>query len=428
VVGSTPPSSIAQHPIAHTLEAPPEIRRLLDQLRNPARQDAAIAALADSRRAAPYLAFEQMAAIDEDHKEALELAVAAADEQRAKRNRKRAARWIEEKRIDLCVEHLIACADNRAAIEFIDELTPLLHDIGRSAAEELRIGFGGERPSVVLPHPRNRFRDYPHLSGERVEIRGSHSVDGGVVRADMLDSRSYATVGAFVAVRSRLRHPPDDPAEWGNSVVLANCSIPLRSSEGSLIISDGDVEIDDRLQFTSTIVIARGNITGSADGRDSPAHVFLAAGGDINLRAGDRERGSRFAAGGSVRFAGQLGRGSKIREEETSPLFGLRFLDLAELGVEVEELKGAVKVKRLVPWSPLATHEVRAGDVIRSVNGVDVNTSAAFRHELRRAIPLEYVLLRLERGREHLTRIVFLDGIATDPTARIAPAPRAVDN
>jgi hypothetical protein len=428
LVTSTTPTAIAQPPTGYTLEAPREIRSQLDQLRKPARQDAAIAALAHSERAGPYLAFEQLAAIDEDHKAALEMAVAAANEERSKRNRKRAARWIGEKRIDLCVEHLIACQDNRSAIEFIDELTPLLHDNGRSAAKELKIGFGGGRPSILLPHPRFRPRDYLHLSGGHVEIRGSHRLDGGVARADKLDSRSYATMGAFVAVRNRLRHPPDDPAEWGNSIVLANCSIPLRATDGSLIISDGNVELDSRMRFTNTIVIARGNITSIRDSTDSFDHVYLAAGGNIGLRASAPRNRSVYSAGGSVTFAGRPVHGWKIREKWNQIGFGLRFFDIDEFGVEVEVLKEGVKVKRLAPWSPLATHEVRAGDVIRPVNGVDVNSPAAFRHELRRAISLEYALFRLERGRERLTRIVFLDGIPTDPTARIAPPPRTVDN
>jgi hypothetical protein len=423
VVATLSPSANAQAPTAYTLEAPREIRTLLDQLRKPAHEDSAIAALAANERTGPYLAFEQLAALAEDHKEALGRAQAAVDAGRARRNQKRAAKWIVQKRIDLCVEHLIACPDDRTAIEFIDGITPLLHDIGRKGAEELKIGFGGGRPSIHLPDHWARTREFPHFSGKRVEVRLSHVIDGGVVRADRFDSRSYASMGALVAVRSSLRHPPDDPAEWVNSVVLANCSIPLRSTEGSLIISDGDVEIDDRIQFTTTIVIARGNITGTADAPGSPGPVYLAAGGDINLRVANRERGSLYAAGGSVRFAGQLGRGSKVLERVMNPLLGLRFLDLAEFGVEVDALKEGVKVKHLAAWSPLATHELRIGDVIRSVNGVDVKTPAAFRHELRRAIPLEHALLCVERDREHLTRIVFLDGIPIDPTARIAPSP-----
>lgn len=413
-----------QPPTAYTLEAPPEIRTLLDQLLKPARQEAAIAGLAATRQAAPYLAFERLGAIDEDHKSALELAVAAVNEQRARRNTKRAAKWISEKRIDLCVEHLIACPDNRAAIEFIDELTPLLHDIGRQAEDELKIPFEGRRPRVVLPGPRFRALNIPHLSGERVSNRRNPIIDGGVVRVDRFDSHSYVPTGAFVAVRSQLRYPHEYPAEWMHSIVLANCSIPLRATEGSLIISDGDVELDSRRLFTATVVIASGNITGTGDARESLDHVYLAAGGNIGLRGGNRERGSIYAAGGSVRFAGQLGRGSKVREGDTNPLFGLRFLNLAEFGLEVDGLKEGVRVKQLAPWSPLATYEVRAGDVIRSLNGVEVNTPAAFRHQLRRAIPQEYALLRIDRGREHLTRIVFLDGIPTDPTAHVAPTPR----
>ena len=209
-----------------------------------------------------------------------------------------------------------------------------------------------------------------------------------------------------------------------HSIVLANCSIPLRATEGSLIISDGDVELDRRRLFTATVVIARGNITSTGDAHDSLEHMYLAAGGNINLRTRAEVRGSHFSAGGSISLAHRPGHKQNVREKEMNPLFGLQFLDLAEFGVEVDGLKQGVRVSRLASWSPLATHEVQVGDVIRSVNGIDVNTPAAFRHELRRSIPLEHALLRVERRGERLTRIIFLDGVPIDPTARIAPPPR----
>ena len=210
------------------------------------------------------------------------------------------------------------------------------------------------------------------------------------------------------------------------TIVLANCSIPLRASEGSLIVSDGDVELDNRTRFTATVVIARGNIIWT-DMQESFHHIYLAAGGNLSLRGRNPDGAEPLCR----RWIGPFRRRARTRTEcprgEMNPLSSAYVFSIFRNSAwRWMGSRRACVVRQLADWSPLATHQVRVGDVIRSVNGVEVNSPAAFRHELRRSILLEYAILRVERDREHLTRIVFIDGVPIDPTARLAPPPRIV--
>ena len=184
-----PPAALSQTPTAYTLEAPREIRTLLDQLRKPARQDAAIAALAAIGRAAPYLAFEQLAVFDEDHKDALRRAQEGLDAERARRNKKRAARWITEKRIDLCVEYS-DCLPGRSRGHRIHRRVSLCSctTSGEGERRSSKLALAESARVSCLPDHRFRVGDYPHLSGEHVEYpwKPYDRSRGGPCRQDRL--------------------------------------------------------------------------------------------------------------------------------------------------------------------------------------------------------------------------------------------------
>ncbi|MBY0457671.1 MAG: PDZ domain-containing protein, partial [Gemmataceae bacterium] len=92
-----------------------------------------------------------------------------------------------------------------------------------------------------------------------------------------------------------------------------------------------------------------------------------------------------------------------------------------ELGlVSVAVQDGAVRAADVRAGSPLARHDLRAGDVLLSIDGAKVASAADVRRGLRRGLVAGSATLRLRRDGAEVTRIVFLDGIPTP----LAPAPR----
>jgi hypothetical protein len=403
----TPPVR-AQTPTAYTLEAPPEIRALLKQIPDLEKRDAAIAELVKTGKATPFLKFERIAATDENYKSGLDEALAAVESQLAKRNRARAVTWLKEKRIDLFVEVLGSDQiSNDDAVGMFDEVLSVFID-----PPSLHLRMNG----FALLRQRAR-----HITGPVVTVRPEAGPT--LVRADVCKMRPYSRQNLIMAVRDEIRDIKGDLGDggWEACIVLVNGGVHAQGMENCLIVSDGDLELStDNLDYS--IVVARGSILSSRR-ITSIKNSLLLAGGNINLGRSKLIGSSYCMALGSL----TIGSGNKEPPklaQPIRPLFGLRFLDLAEFGIELQSLKEGVKVAKVADWSPFAAHDIRAGDVIWSSNDVEVNSPAAFRHQLRRAILSDYTLLRIQRDGKRLTRIVFLDGIPTDPADRIAPPPR----
>lgn len=215
-------------------------------------------------------------------------------------------------------------------------------------------------------------------------------------------------------------------SQWDCSLALVNNELPIKSAFSSVIVCDGDVEFLG-LKVDKCLIIANGSIRPAAKA-DWPSitHSILYAAGDVVFPGPGPFRTSDtwFSAGGAIKTAGKVERGDRIKERVAEAPFGVRFLDPGrDFGLELEPRDGGLRVTRVADWSRFAKYDVREGDVITRINEVAADTAPAFRRELRRGVVQEWAAVHIRRGGEKMARIVFLDGLPTDP-ARIAPPPR----
>lgn len=196
-------------------------------------------------------------------------------------------------------------------------------------------------------------------------------------------------------------------------------SVPVRAVESSLIICDGDVELFGHLWRERCVIIANGNIRAAEEKSIPITRSLLCAAGDIiqTTPGGDN---NLFLAGGSVKFALPPKNVAEIREKQKSLSFGVRFLDPVDFGLILAAQNGGVQVMGIRSDSPFARYGVKDGDVITVIDDVTTDSIPQFRRQLRRGVLAESVVLRIRRGNERITRIVFLDGIPLPA----APPPR----
>jgi hypothetical protein len=421
VVGTAATSPAQQ---VYTLDPPADIADLLGRLKRDEGWAAATRGLAARDDAAPYLRAELATARDPLHRRNLKEALGAIEGRTRERNRARFDRWAKDRRLDLCNELIVACPDNREAVGLVDHLLPVVHKIGAAAAEKFDLPFRSPR-GVLLPDPFNgRPGGFLHLAGEEVTVgRNGYVHSPTVVRADRCELAVNQMSDWFVAARSGVRHTPrgENSQAWDCSVALVNSGMTVMSANSSVIVCDGDVEFLSNSVHKS-VIIANGTIHGAPGSRS-----ILWATGDIVIHGRPKPKAdrNRLYAGGSAKFAGPGESDERVQEKVTERPFGVRFLDPREFGLELAAEKGGLRVAKLADWSPFARYGVREGDVVTKVNDVAADSAPAFRRELRRSILIESVVLHLRRGDETLARIVFLDGIPTDP-ARLAPPPRKV--
>jgi hypothetical protein len=410
-VGWFAPSVVAQQ--VYSLEPPAEVNALLNKLRKRDDRSAVINALAARDDAAPYLRLELRTAADKFHKQDLSEALRAIEARAYERNLARTAWWVKTRRLDLYTEFLSECRDQDAT-EVADWLGPVSRDILDEAAEQL--GRKNRTPMFTF----KRFGAFPHLSGNEVTVPLKTRAPA-LIRAGDCTLEAWDRTNFLVAVRGELSDPltPEKKrigsvGQWVNSIALVNTSLPLAWCDDSLIVCAGDIELVGPVN--GAVLIASGSIRSGA-GHVSTHGTYLCAGGDIALY--DRRVGSNYIhAGGSSGFTPY----DNVKEKQKALPFGVRFVSPADFGLEIAPRKDGVRVTKIDPDSPFAKYGVKGDDVITKIDDADADSVTTFRHQLRRGILRESVVLRINRGGERISRIVFLDGIPLPA----APPPRQV--
>jgi hypothetical protein len=407
----------------YNVEPPAEIKALLSRLKERDRPTEAIRLLGARDAAAPYLRLELRAATDEFVKRSLGEALSRIEARAYERNKKRYAAWAEGGRLDLCAELLVACPEKDDAPALADFTLPVRKRIAAGWTNLLArypAGYRGPRLEHFGPRFGGSKQRFNQEAGAELTLsNGEIAWVPTLLRAERCTFQYPARYQCFAAVRSELRDefpPKAGFGKWGHwidSVVLVNNSIKLGLVEDTLIVCDGDVELDTGI--ARCVVIANGKITGAGD-----RQVLFCATGDI-VSAGRKEVGDNVLhAGGNVMLAGKPKLSERVREKQAALPFGVRFLDPAEFGLVLSAQNGGVQVMGISPDSPFARYDVKDGDVITSIDDVAADTVATFRRQLRRGVLAESVFLRIQRGRQSITRIVFLDGIPLP----VAPVPR----
>jgi hypothetical protein len=206
-------------------------------------------------------------------------------------------------------------------------------------------------------------------------------------------------------VRDKLeeRHPRLNT--WFNSIVMVNASVKLQDCYYSCFVCDGDVELLDPCFLQDCIVIANGSIRFPVTGFAGPTCLW--ASGDIELSRNFKGPSSScWHAGGKIYRTGEakeLEGKSGLKENP----FGIRFLHLAELGLEVKHAPSGMTVVQAEPTSMFAKYDVRQGDRIMKINGSRIDSDHDLRRALRQCVIQELGTFEIRREERTLTRLVF---------------------
>jgi hypothetical protein len=137
----------------------------------------------------------------------------------------------------------------------------------------------------------------------------------------------------------------------------------------------------------STVLYAGGDFIGPSDASKYNS-IILAGGKNAAALPVDKANASYFRGG--------------LKENP----FGIKFVSLAEAGVELKLGEGAVYLGTLADTSPLAKHGLGAGDRVKTFNGLPILSAADFRRQLRESLLWGTGLFEIKRGDQTFLRLV----------------------
>lgn len=184
------------------------------------------------------------------------------------------------------------------------------------------------------------------------------------------------------------------------SIVFANGDSSMNLIMGSVVVCDGDANC--KVAWNS-IVIARQAIVVP---RYSDEHVrsskLYAAQSVRSESADDKEMRAKQPAKGLIP-------GTEIMEGRPVML-GMRFFEIADVGLEASATKVGVRVDKIAPRSPLAKAGLQAGDLVLSVDGAKCPDVDTLRRQLRRAFVHDEARTSVRRGEKTIELTVSFFG------------------
>jgi hypothetical protein len=199
---------------------------------------------------------------------------------------------------------------------------------------------------------------------------------------------------------------------WYYSAVVMNANCRLTTVDHSLIVCDGDVELS-LLHGThgvcrSSVIVCNGTITMPVRDFELEDGAVLYAAGDWKGRADASRFKSTILAGGKNASTVSADRPNAkyFREGVKENPFGIKFVSPADAGVELKLGEGVVYLGKLTDKSPLAEHGLKAGDWVKTLNGVTITNAADFRRQLRESLLWGTGLFEIKRGDQTFLRLV----------------------
>jgi hypothetical protein len=181
-----------------------------------------------------------------------------------------------------------------------------------------------------------------------------------------------------------------------HTIIVASGNVRTgRSGHTNLIIAGGNVEIE---SIHSSIIVCDGNLTINDGVHDC---IFIARG---VVNCPDFIHKCLIITSGKAKLPqGAAVKESAIKENEPNPLGIVKFFDLAQVGVEVEESKDGIVVRKVLDGKPFAKAGFKEGDRVLAVNGVSVVHSWELRIFVRRGTASEKgTTFRVQRGEKLL--------------------------
>jgi hypothetical protein len=202
---------------------------------------------------------------------------------------------------------------------------------------------------------------------------------------------------------------------------IANCDVEMKyrpekkfpgTGIAGVLICDGSVNCPDANVGEAVNVIQHALIVtrGNCHLPSSVINAHIYASGDIVIPDGANLLYCTLRAGGRIIVAKSAKIAeSKLEDFKPNAIKPFRFFELAQdgVGLEAEEVKGRVLVKKLHPGSPFQD-QFQVGDAIRSVDGKPVRTV----DEIRKFTRTAYVktwgdFLRERAGKTETVRVRF---------------------
>jgi len=190
---------------------------------------------------------------------------------------------------------------------------------------------------------------------------------------------------AAVTAKVNMSNPGHAFLACGGSVQFGRCSY-------SVIICGGDCVVDDDGAVNS-IIVARRNVLV----KKGVVHCVILAGGDVDVS-------DLHVNNSTIRAAGKIKVGppnsiikSEVHPEDPKALAGIRFFELADLGLAASLVEKRMRVDRLAADSPLARAGLREGDRIDAVGPETPTDDETLRRALRRAFAERRTTLKIQR-------------------------------
>jgi hypothetical protein len=400
-------------PVVYPADRPPgEVGRHIEQLttRRGAAQDEAADRLARLPAAEPYLR-PLLAAPDPTTRRQAGRALSALRDQACERALDRhAAGWARAGRVDMLVELACLTQDGKLAGRVADlvltataKLSPNMTAPPPLGQEKmLRFPVGSYAVWSRTPGFL-RVSDGELMTGSNAGNVFAHSL---TFKTDVGSDKSYW----LCLIGDRLTETTPRLRDWWQSIITVNNAAKFEELHAAIVVIDGDIDLESRFghsKLDGSVIICRGSIR--AKPRITVSRSLLVAGGDIVLPTGP-DRTVLLYAGGRVALANLAGKPT-VKEGADVSFTGIRFFELADVGVDAAADKGGVRITKLDPRSPLAFYGLRVGDVVTKLNDQPTPTVHEFRRQVRRSVVLRAGIFSVRRGGEGLSCIAYFDGL-----------------
>jgi hypothetical protein len=284
--------------------------------------------------------------------------------------------------IDQAVELLVARAKWEGENACWQALTGLAADLIERGRKE----FGEVIPPPDRLLPVGDFDRYlkdchpVFMVGSRVNPEGKRAGqgEGSVLRGkDMLIQRGEGCGGLIACAGNLHVTSKNQLCDLSHCVVYATGSVAMKRLHNSLLVCDGDLKA---LTIVNSLVIVRGDVYCADNGGVGNSLVIMTG----RFHLGKRES--------------RIGKKADLREQKPDLLGFVKFFDLAQAGVEVEAVKGGVRVKALDANKALAKAGLRVGDTVTAVDEQGFLGPDTFRRQLRSALARDSFTLQVSRG------------------------------
>jgi hypothetical protein len=301
-----------------------------------------------------------------------DLLKAAAKDGRADLLTERVVRWPGEQADPDCWQPAVEFAAKVAELDWKGEkwarMTEKNNPFADMPLKDFRRYVERAKPTV-LPRNSPELRSTPGRWYEGAHIYRGEQFTAG---------KSSAELGCLVATSGGVR-----VHRFCASTVLANGQLTAHDCSRSVIICDGDIEIQSGLSFC--VVVARGAVK-----CPYPVSVTesLILAREVHFPVGFNGQKSTIKAAGAVH---KHPRDNSLREtvieQNVANVFDfVKFFETADVGVGVAATEKGVRVEDVAGGKPFAKAGFRKGDVVVTVDGDKPDSPESFRRLLRRAV------------------------------------------